>query len=100
MFLGTAATLVAASNAFIAPMAVRSAAPASSSSSLKMQSAGAAYVETLPGAPFSDGKVRGIRLLVTTFLVRRETAVQLIRYASAVFDFLAGDACSGSSATC
>lgn len=59
MFLGTAAALIASSSAFIAPMAVRSAAPASSSSSLKMQSAGAAYLETLPGAPFGDGKVSG-----------------------------------------
>ena len=57
LFLGTAATLIASSTAFVAPMAVRSVAPATSSSSLKMQSAGSAYVETLPGAPFSDGKV-------------------------------------------
>ncbi|CAN0074931.1 unnamed protein product [Laminaria digitata] len=56
MFLGAAATLIASSTAFMAPMAVRSAAPASSSS-LTMQSDGAMYVATLPGAPFSDGKV-------------------------------------------
>ena len=56
MFLGTAATLIASSTAFVAPMAVRSAAPAASSSSLQM-SAGSDYVATLPGAPFSDGKV-------------------------------------------
>ncbi|CAM9422516.1 unnamed protein product [Scytosiphon promiscuus] len=57
MFLGTAATLIASSTAFVAPMAVRSVAPSTSSSSLKMQSAGSAYVETLPGAPFGDGKI-------------------------------------------
>ncbi|CAM9172354.1 unnamed protein product [Ectocarpus fasciculatus] len=56
MFLGTAATLIASSTAFVAPMAVRSAAPASSASALKM-SAGSDYVATLPGAPFSDGKI-------------------------------------------
>ena len=56
MFLGAAATLIASSTAFMAPMAVRSVAPASSSS-LTMQSEGSAYVATLPGAPFSDGKV-------------------------------------------
>ena len=57
MFLGAAATLVASSTAFVTPpVAVRSAAPASSSS-LTMQSEGSAYVATLPGAPFSDGKV-------------------------------------------
>ncbi|CAM9422446.1 unnamed protein product [Scytosiphon promiscuus] len=57
MFLGTAATLIASSTAFIAPMAVRSVAPATSSSSLNMQSAGSEYIETLPGAPFGDGKI-------------------------------------------
>ncbi|CAM9147378.1 unnamed protein product [Hapterophycus canaliculatus] len=57
MFLGTAAALITSSVAFVAPMAVRSVAPATSSSSLKMQSAGSAYVETLPGAPFGDGKI-------------------------------------------
>ena len=57
MFLGTAATLIASSTAFVAPMAVRSVAPARSSLRLQMQSAGSAYVETLPGAPFGDGKV-------------------------------------------
>ncbi|CAM9358902.1 unnamed protein product [Ectocarpus sp. 13 AM-2016] len=56
MFLGTAAALIASSTAFIAPMAVRSAAPASSGSALKM-SAGSDYVATLPGAPFGDGKI-------------------------------------------
>ena len=56
MFLGTAATLIASSTAFVAPMAVRTVAPTSSSSSLKM-SAGSDYVATLPGAPFGDGKV-------------------------------------------
>ncbi|CAM9795918.1 unnamed protein product, partial [Ectocarpus sp. 12 AP-2014] len=55
LFLGSAATLIASSAAFVAPMAVRSAAPASSSSALKM-SAGSDYVATLPGAPFGDGK--------------------------------------------
>eukprot|EP00903_Cladosiphon_okamuranus_P009599 g9138.t1 len=57
LFLGTAATLIASSSAFVAPMAVRSVAPAAASSGLKMQSAGSAYVETLPGAPFGDGKI-------------------------------------------
>ncbi|CAM9595938.1 unnamed protein product, partial [Hapterophycus canaliculatus] len=56
MFLGTAATLVASSAAFVSPMAVRSVAPAVFPSSLKM-SAGSDYVATLPGAPFSDGKI-------------------------------------------
>jgi len=56
MFLGTAASLIASSAAFVTPMTVRSVGPASSSS-LKMKSAGTAYVETLPGAPFGDGKV-------------------------------------------
>ncbi|CAN0173354.1 unnamed protein product [Ectocarpus sp. 12 AP-2014] len=56
MFLGTAAALITSSTAFIAPMAVRSAAPASSASGLKM-SAGSDYVATLPGAPFGDGKI-------------------------------------------
>ena len=56
MFLGAAATFIVSSTAFVAPMAVRSVAPASSSS-LSMQSAGTAYVNTLPGAPFPDGKV-------------------------------------------
>ena len=56
MFLGGAATLIASSTAFMAPMAVRSAAPASSSR-LSMQSDGSMYAATLPGAPFSDGKV-------------------------------------------
>ncbi|CAN0264406.1 unnamed protein product [Ectocarpus sp. 4 AP-2014] len=56
MFLGTAATLIASSTAFVAPMAVRSVATTPSSSSLKM-SAGSDYVATLPGAPFSDGKI-------------------------------------------
>ncbi|CAM9670691.1 unnamed protein product [Pylaiella littoralis] len=56
MFLATAAALIASSAAFIAPIAVRSATPVSSSSSLKM-SAGSDYVATLPGAPFSDGKI-------------------------------------------
>ncbi|CBJ27787.1 Light harvesting complex protein [Ectocarpus siliculosus] len=56
LFLGSAATLIASSTAFVAPMAVRSAAPASSSSALKM-SAGSDYVATLPGAPFGDGKI-------------------------------------------
>ena len=56
MFLGTAATLIASSTAFVAPMAVRSVATTSSASALKM-SAGSDYVATLPGAPFSDGKV-------------------------------------------
>ena len=56
MFLGTAATLIASSTAFVAPMAVRTVAPTASSSSLKM-SAGSDYVATLPGAPFGDGKV-------------------------------------------
>ncbi|CAM9843020.1 unnamed protein product [Ectocarpus sp. 12 AP-2014] len=56
MFLGTAATLIASSTAFVAPMAVRSAAPASKASALKM-SAGSDYVATLPGAPFGDGKI-------------------------------------------
>ncbi|CAN0575040.1 unnamed protein product, partial [Ectocarpus sp. 12 AP-2014] len=58
MFLGTTATLIASSTAFVAPMAVRSVAiTPPSCSSLKM-SAGSDYVATLPGAPFSDGKVR------------------------------------------
>ncbi|CAM9995122.1 unnamed protein product, partial [Ectocarpus sp. 8 AP-2014] len=56
MFLGTAATLIASSTAFVAPMAVRSVATTPSSSSLKM-SVGSDYVATLPGAPFSDGKI-------------------------------------------
>eukprot|EP00904_Undaria_pinnatifida_P009987 jgi/Undpi1/6118/HiC_scaffold_20.g08603.m1 len=57
MFLGAAATLIASSTAFVTPpLAVRSAAPASSSS-LSMQSDGTMYAATLPGAPFSDGKV-------------------------------------------
>ncbi|CAN0210397.1 unnamed protein product, partial [Ectocarpus fasciculatus] len=56
LFLGSAATLIASSAAFVAPMAVRSAAPASAASALKM-SAGSDYVATLPGAPFSDGKI-------------------------------------------
>eukprot|EP00752_Nemacystus_decipiens_P010178 g9071.t1 len=56
MFLGTAATLIASSTAFVAPMAVRSVAPAATSSSLQM-SAGSDYVATLPGAPFGDGKI-------------------------------------------
>ncbi|CAM9840015.1 unnamed protein product [Ectocarpus sp. 12 AP-2014] len=56
LFLGSAATLIASSAAFVAPMAVRSVAPASSSSALKM-SAGSDYVATLPGAPFGDGKI-------------------------------------------
>eukprot|EP00737_Agarophyton_chilense_P005619 gb/GEZJ01008896.1/.p1 GENE.gb/GEZJ01008896.1/~~gb/GEZJ01008896.1/.p1 ORF type:complete len:244 (-),score=26.37 gb/GEZJ01008896.1/:635-1309(-) len=57
LFLGTAATLIASSTAFVAPMAaLRPAAPSASSSSLKM-SAGSDYVATLPGAPFSDGKI-------------------------------------------
>ncbi|CAM9671883.1 unnamed protein product [Pylaiella littoralis] len=56
MFLGTAATLIASSTAFVAPMAVRSAVPTASSSSLKM-SDGSDYVATLPGAPFGDGKI-------------------------------------------
>ena len=59
MFVGTAASLIASSAAFVAPMAIRSLAP-SASSSLKMQSAGSAYVDTLPGAPFGDGKVSGL----------------------------------------
>lgn len=58
MFLGTAATLVASSAAFVAPMAVRSVAPAASASASLRMSAGSDYVATLPGAPFSDGKVR------------------------------------------
>ena len=66
LFLGTAATLIASSTAFVAPMAVRSVAPAASSSGLKMQSAGSAYVETLPGAPFSDGKVSPHQITRTT----------------------------------
>ncbi|CAM9185170.1 unnamed protein product [Ectocarpus sp. 8 AP-2014] len=53
MFLGTAATLIASSAAFVTPMAVRSAAPASSASVLKM-SAGTDYLATLPGA---NGKI-------------------------------------------
>lgn len=57
MFLGTAAALIVSSTAFVAPVAVRSSAPASSASALKM-SAGSDYVATLPGAPFSDGKVK------------------------------------------
>ncbi|CAB1118535.1 LHCP [Ectocarpus sp. CCAP 1310/34] len=56
LFLGSAATLIASSAAFVAPVAVRTAAPASSSSALKM-SAGSDYVATLPGAPFGDGKI-------------------------------------------
>ncbi|CAM9670760.1 unnamed protein product [Pylaiella littoralis] len=56
MFLGTAATLIASSSAFVGPMAVRSLSPTASSSSLKM-SAGSDYVASLPGAPFSDGKI-------------------------------------------
>ncbi|CAM9193156.1 unnamed protein product [Ectocarpus sp. 8 AP-2014] len=56
MFIGTAATLIASSTAFVVPMAVRSVATTPSSSSLKM-SAGSDYVATLPGAPFSDGKI-------------------------------------------
>ena len=56
MSVGLTAALITSSTAFVAPMAVRSVAPASSSS-LTMQSAGSAYVATLPGAPFSDGKV-------------------------------------------
>ena len=64
LFLGTAATLIASSTAFVAPMAVRSVAPAASSSSLKM-SAGSDYVATLPGAPFGDGKVGGVCAVVS-----------------------------------
>eukprot|EP00904_Undaria_pinnatifida_P009986 jgi/Undpi1/6117/HiC_scaffold_20.g08602.m1 len=57
MFLGAAATLIASSTAFVAPMgAVRSVAPASSSR-LTMQSAGSEYVSTLAGAPFPNGKI-------------------------------------------
>ncbi|CAM9859399.1 unnamed protein product [Ectocarpus sp. 13 AM-2016] len=56
MFLGTAATLIASSTAFVAPVAVRSVATTASSSSLKM-SAGSDYVATLPGAPSSDRKI-------------------------------------------
>lgn len=60
MFLGTAASLIASSVAFVAPMtAVRTATAPASSSSLKM-SAGSDYVQSLPGAPFSDGKVSRI----------------------------------------
>lgn len=58
MFLGSTAALVAASSAFVAPMAsttVGSVAPASSSSSLRM-SAGTDYLATLPGV-LPDGKV-------------------------------------------
>ncbi|CAB1108866.1 LHCP [Ectocarpus sp. CCAP 1310/34] len=56
MFIGTAATLIASSTAFVAPMAVRSVTTTPSSPGLKM-SAGSDYVATLPGAPFSDGKI-------------------------------------------
>lgn len=61
MFLGTAATLIASSTAFVAPMAVRSVAPAaaSSSTSFKMSATGADYAASLPGAPFgmaAEGK--------------------------------------------
>ncbi|CBJ27805.1 expressed unknown protein [Ectocarpus siliculosus] len=58
MFIGAAATLIASSTAFVAPMAVPSVATTTSSASLKM-SAGSDYVATLPGAPFSDGKGGG-----------------------------------------
>ena len=74
LFLGTAATLIASSTAFVAPMAVRTVAPAASSSGLKMQSAGSAYVETLPGAPFSDGKVSTVSLHMTSGGIRLETS--------------------------
>eukprot|EP00752_Nemacystus_decipiens_P010162 g9055.t1 len=57
LFLGTAATLIASSTAFVAPMAVRSVAPAASSASSLKMSAGSDYVATLPGAPFGDGKI-------------------------------------------
>ncbi|CAM9671813.1 unnamed protein product [Pylaiella littoralis] len=53
MLHSTAVTLIASSSAFVAPMAVRSVAPASSSSSLKIQTTGSAYIATLPHAPFS-----------------------------------------------
>ncbi|CAN0189751.1 unnamed protein product [Ectocarpus sp. 12 AP-2014] len=56
MFLGTAATLIFSSTAFVTPMVVRSAAPASYDSAVKM-SAGSDYLATLPGAPFSNGKI-------------------------------------------
>ncbi|CAN0440965.1 unnamed protein product, partial [Hapterophycus canaliculatus] len=61
MFLGTAATLIASSTAFVVPTAVRSIAPAvaSSSTSLKMSATGADYAASLPGAPFgmaAEGK--------------------------------------------
>ena len=59
LVLGTAATLIASSNAFVAPMAVRSVSPAASSSSLRM-SVGSDFVATLPGTPFPGGKVRSV----------------------------------------
>ncbi|CAM9411589.1 unnamed protein product [Scytosiphon promiscuus] len=62
MFLGTAATLIASSTAFVTPMAVRSVAPAAPSSSTPLRmsaSTGADYAASLPGAPFgmaAEGK--------------------------------------------
>lgn len=49
------ASCVASCNAFIAPGHV--ALPSSTSSGALRMSAGTEYVSTLPGAPFSDGKV-------------------------------------------
>lgn len=51
-----ASSCVAYGNAFIAPSA-HMAFPTSASSSALRMSAGTDYVSTLPGAPFSDGKV-------------------------------------------
>ncbi|CAM9286442.1 unnamed protein product [Ascophyllum nodosum] len=56
MFLAATACTIASSSAFVAPMAIRSMSR-SSSSTLKMESEGSAYVKTLPGAPFGDGKI-------------------------------------------
>lgn len=56
MFLAATACTIASSSAFVAPMAIRSMSR-SSSSTLKMESEGSAYVNTLPGAPFGDGKI-------------------------------------------
>eukprot|EP00904_Undaria_pinnatifida_P012576 jgi/Undpi1/8449/HiC_scaffold_25.g10916.m1 len=56
VFLGAAATLIASSTAFVVPIPVRFVAPASSSR-LTMLSPGTEYVATLPGAPFSNGKI-------------------------------------------
>lgn len=56
-FLGTAATFIACASGFVAPMAVLSVAQATAALPSLRMTAGADYVATLPGAPFSDGKV-------------------------------------------